>query len=144
MLYGARLLPPRRRQQQLQASLAAMFDEYFASRVLPFDSAAANAYARIAADRKQVGQPISQFDAQIAAVELANDSDLAGDFKGCGVSVITLGGYSGRAWPVQRGEPRGEPGQFCAFGRYRRAPATTRSRARTAYFLIATPNNNQN
>lgn len=92
MLYGARLLPLGKRQQQLQASLAAMFDEDFASRVLPFDSAAADAYAHIAADRKQVGQPISQFDAQIAAIALANDGDLAtrnvGDFKGCGVSVI--------------------------------------------------------
>lgn len=92
MLRGARLLPPRKRQQQLQVSLTAMFDEGFVSRVLPFDRAAANAYAHIAADRKQAGQPISQFDAQIPAIEMANDGDLAtrnvGDFKGCGVSVI--------------------------------------------------------
>jgi predicted nucleic acid-binding protein len=92
MLYGARLLPPGKRQQRLEAGLAAMFDEDFASRVLPFDAAAADAYARIAADRKQAGRPISQFDAQIAAIALANGGDLAtrngDDFKGCGVSVV--------------------------------------------------------
>ncbi len=81
-----------KRQQQLQASLAAMFDEDFANRVLPFDSAAADAYAHIAADRKQARRPISQFDAQIAAIALASGGDLAtrdvGDFKDCGVSVI--------------------------------------------------------
>lgn len=45
-----------------------------------------------AAARKQAGQPISQFDAQIAAIVLANGGDLAtrnvDDFKGCGVSVV--------------------------------------------------------
>ena len=92
MLYGARLLQPGKRQQRLEASVAAMFDEDFASRVLPFNAAAADAYARIAANRKQAGQPISQFDAQIAAIALANGGNLAtrnvGDFNGCGVSVI--------------------------------------------------------
>lgn len=43
-------------------------------------------------ESRPAGQPTSQFDAQIAAIELANDGDLAtrnaGAFKGCGVSVI--------------------------------------------------------
>ncbi|WP_372721992.1 type II toxin-antitoxin system VapC family toxin [Immundisolibacter sp.] len=92
MLYGARLLPPGKRQQQLQASVVAMFDEDFANRVLPFDTVAADAYARIAADRRQAGRPMSQFDAQIAAIVLANRGELAtrnvDDFEGCGVSVV--------------------------------------------------------
>ena len=60
--------------------------------VLPFDSDAADAYALIAAARKQAGKPTSQFDAQIAAITFANGGELAtrnvGDFKSCGIEVI--------------------------------------------------------
>jgi len=45
MLLGARLLPRSTRRQQLEAALDTMFREDFAGRVLPFDSAAAAAYA---------------------------------------------------------------------------------------------------
>ena len=92
MQYGARQLPAGKRQQRLLASVSAMFDEDFGERVLPFDSDAADAYARIAAQRKQAGKPISQFDAQIAAITFANGGKLATrnveDFKGCGIEVI--------------------------------------------------------
>lgn len=92
MLYGARQIAPGKRQQQLLASMSAMFEEDFTERVLPFDSDAADAYARIAAERKRVGKPISQFDAQIAAITLVNGAVLAtrnvGDFKSCGLEVI--------------------------------------------------------
>ena len=40
----------------------------FAGRVLPFDQTAAHAYAEIAAARRRAGRPITQFDAQIAAI----------------------------------------------------------------------------
>jgi len=60
--------------------------------VLPFDVTAADAYARIAAERRRVGRPIAQFDAQIAAITLANSGELATrnvqDFEGCGVAVV--------------------------------------------------------
>ncbi|MBC7604987.1 MAG: type II toxin-antitoxin system VapC family toxin [Ramlibacter sp.] len=92
MLYGARQLPTGKRQQQLLSSVSAMFDEDFGERVLPFDSDAADVYARIAAERKQAGKPISQFDAQIAAITFANGGALATrnvvDFKGCGIEVV--------------------------------------------------------
>lgn len=92
MLYGVRLLEPGKRRQQLEISVAAMFDEDFSSHVLPFDAGAADAYARIAANRKQAGHPISQFDAQIAAIALSNGGALAtrnvADFEGCGLIVI--------------------------------------------------------
>jgi len=92
MLYGARKLAAGKRHQQLLAGVSAIFDEDFDARVLAFDSAAADAYARIAAKRKLAGKPISQFDAQIAAIALANNGELAtrnvDDFKGCGVQVI--------------------------------------------------------
>jgi len=92
MLYGARQLPAGKRQQQLLASVEGMFDEDFAGRVLPFDSGAADAYAHIAAARKLAGRPISPFDAQIAAIALANGAELATrnveDFQDCGLEVI--------------------------------------------------------
>ena len=60
MLYGARLLSAGQRRRQLEQALAALFEEDFAGRVLPFDGDAAFAYAGIAAERKRSGRPISQ------------------------------------------------------------------------------------
>lgn len=51
--YGLELLPAGQRRQQLQAALTGMLEEDFAGRILPFDSAAAIAYATIAADRRR-------------------------------------------------------------------------------------------
>ncbi len=91
ILYGVGLLPEGRRRTQLEVALAGMFDEDFAGRVLPFDGAAARAYAVIAAARRQMGEPISQFDAQIAGVCRSRDAALAtrnaADFTGCGIEV---------------------------------------------------------
>jgi predicted nucleic acid-binding protein len=59
---------------------------------MPFDSAAAVAYARIASDRRKAGKPISQADAQIAAIAQSRGANLATrnviDFEGCGVALI--------------------------------------------------------
>ena len=61
-------------------------------RVLPFGSDEALPYARIAVDRRRAGRPISQFDAQIAAIALTNGATIATrnviDFEGCGVNLI--------------------------------------------------------
>jgi hypothetical protein len=69
-----------------------MIDQDFAWRTLPFDSAAAVAYATIATDRRAAGRPISQADAQIAAIARANGAILAtrniGDFQGCGLTLV--------------------------------------------------------
>lgn len=69
-----------------------MFDEEFAGRVLAFGTDAAASYARIAAQRRFAGHPISHFDAQIAAIALANGASVAtrnvDDFVDCGVEVI--------------------------------------------------------
>ena len=45
-----------------------MLSEDFAGRILPFDSAAAHAYAVIAAARRADGRPINHADCQIAAI----------------------------------------------------------------------------
>jgi toxin FitB len=92
MLLGARLLPAGKRRQQLEQALDAMFSEDFASRVLPFDSNAAADYAEVVAVRRRAGTPISQFDAQIAAIALSHRLGVAtrnvADFEGCGLAVI--------------------------------------------------------
>jgi hypothetical protein len=69
-----------------------MFEEEFAGRILPFGSDAAHPYARIAAERRRAGRPISHFDAQIAAIAHAAGAAVASrnvaDFDGCGLAVI--------------------------------------------------------
>lgn len=91
MLLGARLLPRSKRRQQLEAALDTMFREDFAGRVLPFDSAAAAAYAAVVAARRGAGRPISQFDAQIAAIAQSHRAALAtrnvSDFAECGLTL---------------------------------------------------------
>ena len=90
--YGLALLPDGQRQQRLLAQAEAMLAEDFAGRILPFDSAAATAYAPIAAARRRSGRPISQADAQIAAIAASRGAVLAtrnvADFDGCGIAVL--------------------------------------------------------
>jgi len=92
MLLGARLLPAGRRRNQLEQALDAMFDQDFADRLLPFDSAAAQAYAMVVVSRRAKGRPISQFDAQIAAIALHRQCAVVtrnvSDFADCHVTVI--------------------------------------------------------
>ena len=92
MLFGAALLPAGRRRAQLEQQLHAMFDEDFARRVLPFDSDAARTYAGVVSGRRQAGRPISQFDAQIAAIALAQRAGLVtrnvDDFEECGLTLV--------------------------------------------------------
>jgi hypothetical protein len=58
----------------------------------PLDSEAADACGFIAARRRKIGRPISQFDAQIAAIALSRGATLAtrnvADFTDTGVVVI--------------------------------------------------------
>ena len=93
MLLGARLLPAGKRRPSLEAALRAMFAEDFAGRVLPVDSAATPAYAELVAARRAGGRPISQFDAQIAAIAHHHAMGVAtrnvDDFASCGVAVIS-------------------------------------------------------
>jgi len=63
-----------------------------ANRILPFDSPAAAAYARIAAGRRRAGRPISPADAQIAAIAASRGATLATrnvpDFDDCGIELL--------------------------------------------------------
>jgi predicted nucleic acid-binding protein len=90
--YGLALLLDGKRQRRLLAQAEAMLAEDFAGRILPFDSAAAKAYAPIAAARRLAGRPISQADAQIAAIAASRGAAIAtrnvSDFAECGIAVL--------------------------------------------------------
>jgi predicted nucleic acid-binding protein len=90
--FGLAILPRGARRQALQDAVSGILEEDFAGRVLPFDEDAAQSYAAIAAARRETGQPISQFDAQIAAIAHSRGARLATrnvrDFVHCGVEVI--------------------------------------------------------
>ena len=92
MLMGARLIPDGRRKVQWQSALDAMFADDFANRIWPFDSHATAAYAVVVATRRTAGRPISQFDAQIAAIAFCQQAELAtrntADFEGCGLVLV--------------------------------------------------------
>jgi toxin FitB len=92
ILHGIMLLPSGRRRNALEAAAEAMFNEDFSGRVLSFGSEAAQRYARIAAERRRIGRPISHFDAQIAAIARSAGATIAtrnvADYDACGVEVI--------------------------------------------------------
>ncbi|WP_017655924.1 type II toxin-antitoxin system VapC family toxin [Fortiea contorta] len=92
ILYGIALLPTGKRRNDLNQAAQLMFLEDLAGRVLPFDQAAAVAFANIASQRKQNGTPISQADAQIAAICYTHTATIAtrnvSDFQECGISII--------------------------------------------------------
>ena len=92
ILYGVAVLADGARKTQLQAALKAIFTEYLSGQVIPFDRDCAEAYAAIAANRKNLGQPISQFDAMIAAATASRGATLATrnlrDFADCGIRLI--------------------------------------------------------
>lgn len=96
---GAAILPEGKRRDLLIAAIDAMVAEDFAGRVLPFDSAAAQAFAAIFIDRRNAGRPISFPDCQIAATARAFGAAMAtrnvGDFEGCGIDVIDPWNHAG-------------------------------------------------
>lgn len=92
ILYGLELLPEGKRRTALQEAARSMFNIDFAGRILPFDSDAAKKFGIIAAKRRIMGRPISQIDAQIAAIALSHHATLAtrnvADFEECGIKII--------------------------------------------------------
>jgi predicted nucleic acid-binding protein len=91
ILVGLAMLPDGRRKLDLDATARSVLG-LFVGRILPFDSAAASAYAEIVAARQRIGRPINDFDAQIAAIARSRDMALAtrngSDFEGVGLRII--------------------------------------------------------
>jgi hypothetical protein len=92
ILYGIACLAAGRQKDSLTAHARALFDEELAGRVLPFTPDAAQAFARLAAQRRRDGRSIARFDALIAACALSVGAavatrDLRG-FEDSGLTVI--------------------------------------------------------
>ena len=92
ILYGVELLPAGKRKNELLAGAERLFRVVLASRILPFDEPAAEAFSHIAAARRSRGRPISELDAQIAAIASVHDATLAtrntADFESCGIRLV--------------------------------------------------------
>src|SRR5580765_3742742 len=92
ILLGIELLPRGKRQEILRAGAEQLFRVVFTDRILTFDARAAREFSLIAASRRKRGRPMSEFDAQIAAIARAKSAAVAtrntGDFEGCGVRLV--------------------------------------------------------
>lgn len=91
ILHGIAILPEGNRKQQLQTAAQIVFNQEFLNHILGFDSGSAEHFASISADRRRQGNPISQFDAQIAAICRTHQAAIAtrnvDDFSDCGIAI---------------------------------------------------------
>lgn len=89
---GVALLPGGRRKRDVGLRMELLLTETFAGFVLAFDIGSSARYAEILAGRTRAGQPISAFDAQIAAICRQHDAILAtrntADFTETGIQLI--------------------------------------------------------
>jgi predicted nucleic acid-binding protein len=92
VLYGLALMPEGRRRTELQRGARVIFDQKLGRRVFPFDSEAAETYARLRAQRTAMGRPMREADAQIAAICAVQACILAtrdiADFDNVGLELI--------------------------------------------------------
>ena len=101
LLFGVENLPAGKRRKALAFSLQENIMELFGERIVPFDLAAAQAYAKIVVRARRQGHSLSVADAQIAAIAAAHHFSVAtrdeAPFHAAGVHVInpwTAGGAS--------------------------------------------------
>lgn len=92
ILYGIELISTSRRRDVLRAGAEKVFGDVFADRILTFEDRAARAFSQIASSRRRQGKPITEFDAQIAAITRVHGATLATRnpyvFEGCGVRLV--------------------------------------------------------
>ena len=92
ILLGLAIMAPGRKRDDLIVATDDMFAQDFAGRILPFDQRAASHYADIVAGRRRMGEPISVFDAQIAATARVHAMSVVTrdrqGFAECGIDVV--------------------------------------------------------
>lgn len=90
--FGLGVMPAGRRRNLLSERFEQFLSLVFADRILAFDEAAARIYGEIRAQRQSAGRPISNFDAQIAAIARTKNLCLATrnlkDFSDCEVELV--------------------------------------------------------
>src|SRR2546430_994609 len=77
ILVGIELLPKGRRRSAIEQAAETTFREDFEERILPFDNDGAREFAGIVGARRRRGRPITQADAQIAAIARAYGAAIA-------------------------------------------------------------------
>lgn len=75
--FGLALLPDGRKRRRLEEALAQLLERDLEKRVLDFDTAAADAAARLAAERQSEGRGMDIRDTLIAGIALARRATLA-------------------------------------------------------------------
>ena len=92
ILYGIEILPSGKRRDKLSAQAEGMFSEDFTGHILSFDESGARAFSQIAAERRALGKPIAEMDAQIAAIARVHGALLVtrntSDFEGCDIPLV--------------------------------------------------------
>ncbi len=92
LFHGVARLPDGRRRTALSEALHAVIEDDFASRVEPFDAAAAETYPLVVTARENAGRPIAAADAQIAAICRTRHATLATrnvrDFQHTGIELV--------------------------------------------------------
>ena len=92
LLSGIDMMPAGRRQKALRDAVEGMIAEDFRGRIVDFDLPAARQYGKILATRRNMGRPIREFDAQIAAIASVHRATLAtrdvNNFVACGLNVL--------------------------------------------------------
>ena len=90
--FGLEILAKGRRRRSLEEALTKALEEDFEGRVLPFDQAAAEAAAMIAAKQRRAGRPVVIRDVQIAGIAAARKATLATrnvrHFEGLGLAIV--------------------------------------------------------
>lgn len=92
LLFGLAVMPPGSRKAALGTVIWRFLVDELSTEILSFDTRASEHYADIASRRRASGRPISQSDAQIAAIARASGFALVTrnvrDFEDTGVAVV--------------------------------------------------------
>lgn len=92
LMLGLNLMPDGARKRNLAGLIADFFDEVLVNDVLPFGGKEADCFAGIVAERRRIGRPIGEFDAQIAAIARCAGFQIvtrnSRDFEHCLVNLV--------------------------------------------------------
>jgi len=89
---GVDLMPAGRKQTELRGLVEAMIAEDLRGQILAFDLSAARQYGQILSYREEIGRPIKEMDALLAATAKAHGATMATrnipDFEHCGIALV--------------------------------------------------------